>query len=482
MFASLDAPLAAAPSPQPADPRATRLAKFKREQRIVEYLNRGVSVVEIAAQMGLSEKRMHAVVRDILDRRMPHPPKEFVAIQASRLNEALLVTYSAMSLTNLKAVDQVVKIVRELDRYQGLSALAGRRRFEPDELAAPDEGAVAYGGAFVCRAEWAAADDEDLALEHETQGPLAALERGEVWPPAGASRPGFQPQAVEKIDSAPGSFEAEALAPAAGAASDPGSPGCDPGMIRGDAAIQPDVERPAASRSPRLSGARDDDKGHETEPSVSTPPRPDNRPEFSRPEFSPQAAEKIDSAPGRVEPEALARTLVVASDSRFGDSDPGIIRLDAAIRPDVERRAASESPRPFGARDDGEGHATERGASTPRPEDRPEISPQHSEKIDSAPGILEAPGDADAARGETRVSAPAKPGPAAPPAAAPADVRPEFSLQAPEKIDSAPGNGERSDAAPAAPPEFPVIRMPILTSTGLKFVNARRTPNGMVAC
>ena len=189
MFASLDAPLSAAPSPRPADPRAARLAKFKREQRIVEYLNRGVAVAEIAAQVGLSEKRMHAVVRDILDRRMPHPPKEFVAIQASRLNEALLVAYSAMSLTNLKAVDQVVKIVRELDRYHGLSAGAGRRRFEPDALAAPDEATVAYGGAFVCRAEWAAADDEDLAL-------------------AGAdARPENPPEAIEKIDSAPGEIE-----------------------------------------------------------------------------------------------------------------------------------------------------------------------------------------------------------------------------------------------------------------------------------
>ena len=211
MFASLDAPLAAAPSPQPADPRAARLAKFKREQRIVEYLNRGVAVVEIAAQMGVSEKRMHAIVRDILDRRMPHPPKEFVAIQASRLNEALLVAYSAMSMTNLGAVDRVVKIVRELDRYHGLSAVAGRRRFEPDELAAPDEGTVAYGGAFVCRAEWAAADDEDLVLEYGTQDPLRRLikrgirQHGLRRP---TSRPEYPPQRLEKIDSAPGPIEA----------------------------------------------------------------------------------------------------------------------------------------------------------------------------------------------------------------------------------------------------------------------------------
>ena len=45
-----------------------------------------------------------------------------MAIQLSRLNEALLVACSAMSPTNLKAVDQVVKIVRELDRYGGAFA------------------------------------------------------------------------------------------------------------------------------------------------------------------------------------------------------------------------------------------------------------------------------------------------------------------------------------------------------------------------
>ena len=54
-----------------------------------------------------------------------------MAIQVSRLNEALLVAFSAMSPTNLKAVDQVVKIVRELDRYHGFvaaSAAFPRRR------------------------------------------------------------------------------------------------------------------------------------------------------------------------------------------------------------------------------------------------------------------------------------------------------------------------------------------------------------------
>ena len=257
MFASLDAPLPAAPSPQPADSRAARLAKFKREQRIVEYLNRGVAVAEIAAQVGLSEKRMRAVIGEILARRMPHPPAEFVAIQVSRLNEALLVAYSAMSMTNLKAVDQVVKIVRELDRYHGLSAVAGRRRPEPDRLAAPDEATADYGGALVFRAELAAADDEDLALEYGTERPLAAFEPGEVWSPAGDSRPEFQTQAVEKIDSAPGEIETSPTAQdplALPGLSTRGSRGEGRGEGPGRLAAVDSPPGPSSSPSPRTRG------------------------------------------------------------------------------------------------------------------------------------------------------------------------------------------------------------------------------------
>jgi hypothetical protein len=73
-----------------------------------------VSIPGIAARVGVTEKRMRALVREILARRAPAPPAEYAALQVSRLNEALHVAYSAMSATNLKAVAQVVRIVREL--------------------------------------------------------------------------------------------------------------------------------------------------------------------------------------------------------------------------------------------------------------------------------------------------------------------------------------------------------------------------------
>jgi hypothetical protein len=105
--------------------RAARLKKTDRELRIVSLLNRGVSVAEIAAREGLSMSRMRRLVEAVLAKRMPQPPAEFLALQVSRLNEALLLSYSAMhnqaTGTNFDAIDRVVKIVRELDRYHGFS-------------------------------------------------------------------------------------------------------------------------------------------------------------------------------------------------------------------------------------------------------------------------------------------------------------------------------------------------------------------------
>jgi len=57
----------------------------------------------------------------------------------SRLNEALLAAYGAMSAENLEAVDRVVKIVRELDRYHGFAVQAATPRSPrlPPPSAAP---------------------------------------------------------------------------------------------------------------------------------------------------------------------------------------------------------------------------------------------------------------------------------------------------------------------------------------------------------
>ena len=54
-----------------------------------------------------------------------------VAIQVSRLNEALLMAFSAMSPSNFKAVDRVVKIVHEFVRCGGAFAAEWARPESP---------------------------------------------------------------------------------------------------------------------------------------------------------------------------------------------------------------------------------------------------------------------------------------------------------------------------------------------------------------
>ena len=211
--------------------RAARQARAKRERRILDLLNRGFSVVEIAGREGVTEKRMRALVRAILARRMPEPPAEYVALQVSRLNEALLVAYSAMSGANLGAVDRVVKIVRELDRYHGLTA-AGQgvvvsRLEAQDRLAhaAPQADRLEMAPQAIEKAQSAPGDgltpeaslpqepspvrDEASACFLET--PMEASP--ELDAPQ-ADRPETAPQALEKAQSAPGNgVGPEAFAP-----------------------------------------------------------------------------------------------------------------------------------------------------------------------------------------------------------------------------------------------------------------------------
>ncbi len=199
--------------------RAARLAKARRESRIVDLLNRGVSVAEIAARENVTEKRMRALISEILARRMPEPPAEFVALQVSRLNEALLVAYGAMSGANLRAVDRVVKIVRELDRYHGFSASRRRvpdapRLEQEDRLAldarptnrpetAPQavekaESAPGNGAALAASQDATAMRDEVSASFLETPAQEFALDA----PPT--DRPETAPQELEKAKSAAG--------------------------------------------------------------------------------------------------------------------------------------------------------------------------------------------------------------------------------------------------------------------------------------
>ena len=126
--------------------RRARAVRAARERRIAHLLNAGMTVDEIAANERLSVKRMRNLVRETLARHQPEPPAEFVALQLSRLREALLVSYNAMGGGNLGAVDRVVKIVREMDRYHGFAPREMRLPPDAERLAPPAPSQLALEG------------------------------------------------------------------------------------------------------------------------------------------------------------------------------------------------------------------------------------------------------------------------------------------------------------------------------------------------
>jgi hypothetical protein len=86
-----------------------------------------VSFAEITRCVSLTEKHMRSLVKEILARSSPAAPEDFAALQVSRLNETLLIAYSAMSPENLRAGGLAVRSVRDLDRDHGFVAGSARQ-------------------------------------------------------------------------------------------------------------------------------------------------------------------------------------------------------------------------------------------------------------------------------------------------------------------------------------------------------------------
>jgi hypothetical protein len=123
--------------------RLTKRESAKRDLRFVEQLAAGATIEEIAASEGISVKWARERKAALLASRVIDTPHEFIKLQIRRLSEAMLVSYSAMSLGDLKAVDKVIKVARELDRYHGFGHYPSSQRLaapvpaEPTPLALP---------------------------------------------------------------------------------------------------------------------------------------------------------------------------------------------------------------------------------------------------------------------------------------------------------------------------------------------------------
>jgi len=112
---------------EPERRRATRREMAKRDLRLIEKLAAGVTI-EVAASEGISPQWARERKAAVLASRVIDTPHEFLKLQIRRLSEAMLVSYGAMSNGDLKAVDKVIKVARELDRYHGF---APKRNAQP---------------------------------------------------------------------------------------------------------------------------------------------------------------------------------------------------------------------------------------------------------------------------------------------------------------------------------------------------------------
>jgi hypothetical protein len=115
----------AAPKRRSARARVGRIearrAKAARNVRLFNLLKAGVPMNEIALQEGMSIRRARELVQEMLVRREVDPPAGFVQLQIGRLSDAMMVAHAAMMEGNLHALDRVVRIVGQLDRYHGFA-------------------------------------------------------------------------------------------------------------------------------------------------------------------------------------------------------------------------------------------------------------------------------------------------------------------------------------------------------------------------
>ena len=121
-----------APGVPPARRVATRRAIAERKLRIVERLTSGLSVAHIAHVEQLTIQRVRQIIAEMLEKREVDPPSGYVQLQIARVGEAMVVAHTMMLQGDLQALDRLIKLNGELDRYHG---------FGRDQLPAPAESA-----------------------------------------------------------------------------------------------------------------------------------------------------------------------------------------------------------------------------------------------------------------------------------------------------------------------------------------------------
>lgn len=118
----------------------TRRESAARKARIFDHLVRGMPHLAIAHHENCSLQAVRRIIARELDSRRIDPATDFAKLQIARLNHALMVVNCQMIDGDAAALDRLLKVLAELDRYHGVtqaSASAGAFRQARERIAAP---------------------------------------------------------------------------------------------------------------------------------------------------------------------------------------------------------------------------------------------------------------------------------------------------------------------------------------------------------
>ena len=138
-----------APAVPPARRVATRRAIAERKLRIVERLTSGLSLAHIAHVEKLTIQRVRQIIAEMLEKREVDPPSGYVQLQIARVGEAMVVAHTMMLQGDLQALDRLIKLNGELDRYHGFGRepLPAPAESAPPRLVAPPQRLLAASSA-----------------------------------------------------------------------------------------------------------------------------------------------------------------------------------------------------------------------------------------------------------------------------------------------------------------------------------------------
>jgi len=118
------------PALSPAWRSAARSATAERKLRILERLTTGVSIGYMARVEHIAVRRPRQIIAEMLAQREVYQLVGFVQLQIARLSDAMIVAHTRMREGDLKAMDRLINLVGELDRYHGFGRvqIAAARR------------------------------------------------------------------------------------------------------------------------------------------------------------------------------------------------------------------------------------------------------------------------------------------------------------------------------------------------------------------